>query len=338
MPGTSLSAQPEDDRVPILLIQKTLLPETISATSSLKPDANVSLAGWTVIVPSGWATAFWHSLVYAVTRVGGLRERGQQTYEAGCPCFPDDFPCTTANRKYIESKAKEFKEMWERRPPARRVNYQKLGTRSPWRPDFDLVITDAIDTLSKQAAIQGGEKDNNQADDKRHKTPPWLLSGRLVTKLVEKVKKDFLNDTEQSVDYGQLDAITFDLIAHERAKRQLGALPPEKGQELAKRAIVQVQLVPLNRGTPQANAMIYSMSVLEASQIRQLMSAKDRNLDAKAIFDKFRKDADLDGLDDEDDVDEEEDLRNEKGEEDEGVGPNNITYLMCISRADYKYF
>ena len=37
-------------------------------------------------------------------------------------------------------RADEERDTWERKPPAKRPNYDKLGTRSPWRPDWDVVL------------------------------------------------------------------------------------------------------------------------------------------------------------------------------------------------------
>lgn len=154
IPGTGLSAKAQDDRIPILLIQRSLSPATYqpsSASSILSSTPPATLSGWTILIPSGWGAAFFHSLVYADTRVGGLRERAQQHYEAGLPNFPEDGLTTTAYLKDVSIRAREEQQRWEKKPPAKRINYAKLGTENPWKPNWQKVVQDAWGEGSKQS-------------------------------------------------------------------------------------------------------------------------------------------------------------------------------------------
>ncbi|KAG6847946.1 hypothetical protein C0991_001129, partial [Blastosporella zonata] len=72
--------------------------------------------------------AFFSSLTFTGTRVGGQRERQTQAFEAGAPYFPRDLPTSTGHDEYASARAMEEKARWDRKPPAKRPNYEKLGT------------------------------------------------------------------------------------------------------------------------------------------------------------------------------------------------------------------
>lgn len=129
--------------MPVMMVQRTIKPEVrVAGTDNRKVSsngANTIMTGWTLLVPAGWGNAFWHSLAYADTRIGGLRERAQIAFEAGTAHFPDDWAATTANSKELKEKAAELESKWKRKPPAKRVNFDALKTVSPWQPDWTAV-------------------------------------------------------------------------------------------------------------------------------------------------------------------------------------------------------
>jgi ribonuclease P/MRP protein subunit POP1 len=108
---------------------------------------------------------FFSSLTYTGTRVGGQRERQTQSFEAGCAYFPRDYPFTHAYSSYVEQRADQEKDRWERKPPAKRTNFEKLGTRSPWKPDWDVVLglqaptsDDLVTTQREEPLTASGKK------------------------------------------------------------------------------------------------------------------------------------------------------------------------------------
>jgi ribonuclease P/MRP protein subunit POP1 len=105
--------------------------------------------GWTVLTPLGWGMPFLSSLVHSGSRVGGQRESKSQAFESGVPHFPDDFPGTAIGQVQAEEVGSAKEAKWERTPPAKRVNYAKLGTRSPWLPDWEVVC--GIPTKEKES-------------------------------------------------------------------------------------------------------------------------------------------------------------------------------------------
>lgn len=52
--------------------------------------------GWDLVLPGGWANAFWKALIYAGSRHIGILERFNLMHEYGDISFPGDFPDTKA--------------------------------------------------------------------------------------------------------------------------------------------------------------------------------------------------------------------------------------------------
>ena len=108
-------------RVPLLLVQRP-------ATSVRRIDC-----GWDVLLPCGWAMAFWTSLVYAGARAVGLRERRFLYHEAGRSHFPEDYiDCPVAYGPYAEQQVAAAQASWSRRPPGKRVNAVQLRVPQPF--------------------------------------------------------------------------------------------------------------------------------------------------------------------------------------------------------------
>ena len=203
---------------------------------------------------------FFHSLAHADTRIGGLRERAQQSFEAGCAHFPQDWPGTPAYALEAAGKEKDARGQWERRPPAKRVNFEKLGTESPFSPDFARVVGNGrVWTRSPQALLNGAGGDLEQEDDieafgdmQVDQTPgdaasaqiskpavrprrgradlskykPWLLSGPLVRKVFDMGSGDRRQHAPSSGNdhHTMCEDILLESIAHAREKRGLPRL------------------------------------------------------------------------------------------------------------------
>ena len=64
VPGTSLKSERNDDRVPVLLIQRSVenaaltSPQASSTSTSSRSTSTTSLHGWTLVLPQGWAMPF----------------------------------------------------------------------------------------------------------------------------------------------------------------------------------------------------------------------------------------------------------------------------------------
>ncbi|KAF8809561.1 POP1-domain-containing protein [Phlegmacium glaucopus] len=244
IPGTPLSARRQDDRIPVLLIQRSL-----EAPSSSDSQA---LHGWTLIVPAGWSMAFFNSLIFTNTRVGGQRERQTQAYEAGTMYYPRDYPFTRAYDAYALDRESADKSAWERKPPAKRVNFEALGTRSPWRADWEVVLG-----LSTQDEEHVGPDPSALVTTQREivsevkpQIKPWLLRGPEVPKIIPSIFSVFSHA-----------AVILSEINRLRLKRGQTLLSNDvKSADLLKGALINVKVSMCSRGAPQDLAAIYSLS------------------------------------------------------------------------------
>ncbi|KAI0259821.1 POP1-domain-containing protein [Gloeopeniophorella convolvens] len=273
VPGTSLKPTAPDNRVPILLVQRSVRP-TSSACSSVSlsaqslqhtsnPDPN--LHGWTLIVPKGWGMPFLNSLVYTGTRVAGQRERAHQAFEAGAPHFPRDFPTSTAYDEFAAARATTDSARWERKPPAKRASWDKLGTPSPWTSDWhtSLGLAPAPAPVAEGGVDAEGEVDMvpTQRDHAllevaptQPAVRPWLLQGAGARAIVENISR--------------LLAPAVGLLSEVNALRHKRELPPldpsVDAQDLLQGALVHVRVVLCGRGSPEDMALIYALKDQEA--------------------------------------------------------------------------
>ncbi|KAE8220945.1 hypothetical protein CF326_g8658, partial [Tilletia indica] len=156
IPGTPLKPAADDDIVPITIIRRTLtssLPISASAafpkpTESPRDHPN-PMDGFTLLVPRGWGSAFFHSLSYpspTPVKVIGLSQARQAILESGCALsFPHDWAHagggvggggTTLFERWAERLGEEEWKEWKRRPPAKRENWDAKGVRWPFGPCF----------------------------------------------------------------------------------------------------------------------------------------------------------------------------------------------------------
>ena len=279
VPGTPLKFERKDDRIPVLLIQRSVENAAMSKdTHSPRLSTTTSLHGWTLIVPQGWGMPFLSSLIFTGTRVGGQRERQTQAFEAGCAYHPRDLPTTQAYEDYAEERADDERETWERKPPAKRPNYDKLGTRSPWCPDWGVVLgveeppkpqelEDFVDTqrdvdaMAVDATAPGTTTGDGGNEDR--KVEQWLLRGSDVPAIVAAVLSALSPAAE-----------LLSQINRARAKRKLDPLKAgSRAEELLKGALVNVSIVLPGRGCPDDMAVIYRVGDDEA---REWMTAQDK--------------------------------------------------------------
>lgn len=140
IPGSKLSPTAEDDIVPIVIVPRPR-----------RSARGLELSGYTLIVPQAWGRAFFHSLVRNTAKVRPLGLKGMRGLyrEAGKPWYPDEWPSApalgtstdthliqpssaTAWESSVEFSANKAREYWLRRPPAKRINFEKLGVEWPF--------------------------------------------------------------------------------------------------------------------------------------------------------------------------------------------------------------
>ncbi|KAH8998691.1 POP1-domain-containing protein [Lactarius akahatsu] len=267
IPGTSLKPTVSDNRVPVLLIQRSVKPVSASSSTphstqsfqrSTKPDPN--LHGWTLIVPKGWGMPFLTSLIYTSTRVGGQREREHQAFEAGAAYFPRDFPACAAYEKFAAARATKDEERWKKKPPAKRVSWGKLSTLSPWTSAWHVALglESALDGESGAGYWSDEDVVPTQRDDppppSDPASPAWLLHGSRARTIVENLSR--------------LLGPASGLLSEINALRRKCELPPldasVDANALLQGALVHVRVLLCGRGALDDMAFIYALEDQEA--------------------------------------------------------------------------
>lgn len=209
--------------------------------------------------------AFFSSLIFTGTRVGGQRERQTQAFEAGTAYFPRDYPSSSGYDIYATAREQEERARWERKPPAKRPNFEKLETRSPWKADWHVVLglqsTDAgeegfVTTQREEPVIEVQEG-----------MKPWLLRGSEVSSILSNVSKLFNHAAGLLQEINRL-----------RLKRSHDPLDGSiKAEQLLKAALVSVRVTMCKRGAPDDLALIYSMADDEVKKWEKALQ-KARNI------------------------------------------------------------
>jgi len=134
----------KESRIPMLLVQlpgfqSSCLQHSICQRSGAGTGLDFG-SGWDVILPAGWSMAFWIALIYRDAKAVGLREQCSLSFEAGGLTFPDCCPDTPSGAEMSSSRAAELRSAYNRRPPAKRCNYDKMGVFAPFHcPWLELV-------------------------------------------------------------------------------------------------------------------------------------------------------------------------------------------------------
>ncbi|KAL4062385.1 hypothetical protein V8B97DRAFT_1996769, partial [Scleroderma yunnanense] len=122
VPGTKLNPLCQDNRIPDMPIQH-------STEILILFDNGQVIHGWTLLFPAVWSMAFLSSLVYTGTHFSGQ-------HESGIPGFLVNYPSLCACEVASEQHAESEHARWKHTPES----WEKLGTKSPWHADWDVVL------------------------------------------------------------------------------------------------------------------------------------------------------------------------------------------------------
>lgn len=257
----------QDDRIPLMLIQRTVGPTAFPPDRGSEPG---NMHGWTVLFPAHWGMTLLTSLVHTGTRVGGLRERRTQAFEAGTPDFPFNYPLTKAYESE-EAKTEMYeKERWSKKPPAKRVAWDVVGTRSPFRTDWEVVLgfpprkpsDEGLLDVQRDIHVADPAMEGEQGGSRDGQDMMWLFRGPGIAEI--------LRAAQASTDSATL---LLNEINELRSKRNKPPLSID-GETLLKGALIQVKLNMCGRGSPGDLAAIYQVGEEEAQKIRELLAKK----------------------------------------------------------------
>ena len=172
--GTPLDLGDDESRVPVLLIQN---PGRRSAAS---PGCGHNLlacgSGWDLVVPGGWAMAFWIALVYRGARAAGLKEEHGGMLEQSRLRVPADFPDTAAGKATQQASGDALEAKHDRIPPAKRPNYVKLGVAAPFRLPWEQLVDEWTALANSGQGVAGGtDMEEDVAEDTARQTQTFCV-------------------------------------------------------------------------------------------------------------------------------------------------------------------
>jgi len=223
-----------------------------------------------MIIPSGWAMPFIASLTHTGTPVGGQQQRDIQMLEAGVPRFPHDFPTTEPYRERAQAWEASERYRWESTPPAKRVNYERLGINNPWKADWGNVLGRFAPGVAGDVPTQ------------RNTIHPWLLSKYLASLV--------LDGTAGVSNPGEwlYDKLSTLRLGRENTGLRLNA----SANDLWRDAMVQVQVELHGRGTLGDVAPIYLLRNDElqtcGSSSESLREVRFTYPSAEAVFENLQ--------------------------------------------------
>ncbi len=114
----------------------------------------------------------------------GLKERKKLFYEQSLPYFPNDYPDTLSYQQYSNQLKQELQEKYNKRPPAKRVNYSKLKFAnpfsSPWDELSNQTLAMATDSTNNTAA---NNSSNNNSNNNTLSIQYYILRGSYLDEL-----------------------------------------------------------------------------------------------------------------------------------------------------------
>ncbi|KAJ3413698.1 hypothetical protein HDV05_007686 [Chytridiales sp. JEL 0842] len=216
-----------DQAIPILLVQRDAC-----SVQPLKGNREYT-AGWDIILPSVYAVPLWKLLNFAGARVAGIEDVRSFHFESGVASFPHDFPETRAFVDWTTRIKQQEQSIWDKRPKAKRINYDKLGVKHPFQSLFHKLLPDGNNGVTMPVPTRGVLP----ADEPR-----------TVTVLHSRSAVSFLHDCLP------IDQPLSTLHSNLATKLSTPSLPP------LDTLFVRVRLTLLGRGTPTDRAIIYAAS------------------------------------------------------------------------------
>lgn len=140
VPGSVPDLGTKESCIPVLVVQNPGYQKG-GSRHSVNNAVGVDFgSGWDIVMPAGWSMAFWIAFIYRGAKAVGLREQKSLAFEAGELTFPDCCPDTPSATETSSSRAADLRAAHDRRPPAKRCNYEKMGVPAPFHcPWLELV-------------------------------------------------------------------------------------------------------------------------------------------------------------------------------------------------------
>ncbi|TIA88306.1 hypothetical protein E3P99_02689 [Wallemia hederae] len=246
-PGKALSMTPDDDTIPILVVQKRV-----------EGGLHDSISGYTVIVPSGWGMQVWPSLTHTDARVGGIEQIEEFATQVGQTHFPASAcPSSLVNYQECVRRANEEQERCNKRPKGKRPHYH---SDLPLLPYLEKLREDEKEEGVKESGEKEGTAENGIKDGQLPTQPPQ--SQDISMDVEEETKPDAVN-TNQWFLTNDLVRLVQDELKSGNSKNAQDALNGALQSLNVKKTVklqdglVQATMLPLKRGYARPCAYVY---------------------------------------------------------------------------------
>jgi hypothetical protein len=109
-----------------------------------------------LLVPSGFGKKIWRQLFIKGTKAAGRLEYEHAFHQLDKRVFPQDFPHSRFFAEYEQEQHTQAFDAFLRRPPAKRVNYVKIGSPFPFSFNFKEIL-DAANLVPTGTALMTHE-------------------------------------------------------------------------------------------------------------------------------------------------------------------------------------
>ncbi|XP_033736638.1 ribonucleases P/MRP protein subunit POP1-like [Pecten maximus] len=230
IPGTPLELGQRESKIPIILIQNPGVRSRSKGQSSTAPSYG---SGWDIVIPAGWSMAFWVGFNYRCARAGGLQESESVAHEQGVLHFPQGYPDTVVGREDERNLHHQLLDTYNKKPPAKRPNYTKLGIQCPFQFPWR--------SLVKQWAMKEGMEEKwNQTGDEF-----YVLKDKGILKEVSKVLTEF---TDRKLSKENKEGLSTNMVSR---NHQFLSLVSKNTN-----CLVPVEIAMATRGCPERFANI----------------------------------------------------------------------------------
>ncbi|KAI5798157.1 ribonuclease P complex subunit Pop1 [Pyronema domesticum] len=225
---------------------------------------------WHLIMPWKWVGPVWYCLQQNHNiRFGGVKEDREVAFDHCTPWFPADFPGTMAGEAWAVEEQQGRRELWDKRPPQKRVNYEaikiagKRGELGDWsRCDWEILMPEA----EVEAEAEDADKDEGGVS----LSTPMETDATTTTELAL---------SQKSKPYWHLPTplLTASLRLHPLLPPALSSLPPTTLSS----SIFTIKITLLHRGAPKDCARVYRLPSNPDDPWRKLAAAIQKSKGGK---------------------------------------------------------
>lgn len=222
---------------------------------------------WIVLLPWFWLLPVWYQL-NRVSRVYhmGLRQIQQLNYESDRLYFPDDYPFTdVGNMENSIYKREVSKAKWDRKPPAKRVNFSKISAiHKEEIPAFSGEIGDffSCDWKLLQILRNGldflAQKGEPLKLFEKEKTTQFTASGTRDIQVLNDVLETYKDMIGEDYEHNSVP-ITLVTDLNSALKQNEWEEPVQVSISEAQLPVVAISCILVEKGRPKDNARIYQI-------------------------------------------------------------------------------